>query len=128
MLTKNILCGCILSELSCKVFFRKLVEKTINKMRNKYLWIIPILSALCSPMIATEAEFVECEDLYPDEFLDLFGISENSVMVSGMSRFHPSVFSFFYSQPKAHAFQCHMEYPYLQPVASDLVLSVSLRC
>jgi len=80
-------------------------------------------------MISTTPEYVECEDLYPDEFLDLFGIPENSVASSAILKLHPSVFSFSDFHPKAHAFQCHhLENPYPQPVASELILSVSLRC
>lgn len=80
-------------------------------------------------MIATAPEYIECEDLYPDEFLDLFGIPQDSVMASGMFGPHPSVFSFFDLRPKAHAFQRHrLENPYPQRSASGLVLSVSLRC
>jgi hypothetical protein len=79
-------------------------------------------------MIATVPESAECEDLYPDEFLDLFGIPNNSVISSSMPRPHSSIFSFFDFDPKAHVFQCHPENPYPQPDASELVSSVSLRC
>lgn len=98
------------------------------KMRNKCVWIIFLLSILCSPMIATAPEYVECENLYPDEFLDLFGIPENSVTSSAIPRLRSYVSSFCDLRP-THAFQCHhLENPYPQPAASGLILSVSLRC
>ena len=78
-------------------------------------------------MIATAPEYVECENLYPDEFLDFFGLPRNSVISLAAPR--PLAFSFSDFHPKAHTFQWHrIEYSYLQPVALDLVLSVSLRC
>ncbi len=97
-------------------------------MRNKYLWIIPLLSTLCSPLIATAPEYVECENLYPDESLDLFGIPENSVTSSTIVRLRPSVFSFSDFR-LSRALQCHhSQNPYPQSFGSELVLSVSLRC
>jgi len=79
-------------------------------------------------MIATAPECGECEDFYPDEFLDLFAINNNSVISSGMLRPRPSIFSFFDFHPKAHAFQCPLENSSPKPLASERVLSVSLRC
>jgi hypothetical protein len=80
-------------------------------------------------LIFAPPEYVECENLYPDEFLDLFGISENSVASSAILKLHPSVFSFSDFHPKARTFQRHHSGElYSQPFASELVLSVPLRC
>jgi hypothetical protein len=103
-------------------------QKTM-KMRNKYLWIISLLCILYSPSISTPPEYIECEDLYPDEFLDLFGMSGNSATSSVTLKHHPSVCSFSNFCPKTYSIQCHQSgKPYPQRLTSETDLSVPLRC
>jgi hypothetical protein len=82
-----------------------------------------------SLMFCTAPQYVECSDLYPDEALDLFAIPNNSVTSSAILKLHPSVFSFSDFYPKAHTFQrLNSGKLYSRPFASELVLSVTLRC
>ena len=82
---------------------------------------------LCLSLFFTGPQYVEYEDIYPDELLDLFGIPQGSVASSTILKNHQPVF--YNSCPETHSIQHRQSLNfYLQPFASDLVFSVSLRC
>jgi hypothetical protein len=84
---------------------------------------------LLSPLGLTTLLYVECQDLYPDEWLDLFGIPNISGNVKTILTAGPTAFPFSDLIPDGHIFQ--RQYPetlHSQPFPSELVLPVSLRC
>ncbi len=75
------------------------------------------------------AQYVECQDFYPDEILDLFGAPINSGSSLTISKCHPSVYWFFNLLGNTHSVQCHeLGDLYLEGFGSELVLSATLRC
>ena len=73
--------------------------------------------------------YVACEDLYPDEWLDVLGIAQNPVDSSNSRTSHPIVVSFPDPIPYVHPFQWHhAEGSYLLTFTSELEFSVTLRC
>ncbi len=88
-----------------------------------------MLFILYSPLILTAPEYVECETLYPDEFLDLFGIPENSITSAAIYKLYPSVSSLPELQPRTHTIQHHLSWdPYPSLIPSELFWSPPLRC
>ncbi len=71
--------------------------------------------------------YVECQDVYPDDWLDLFGISDNLVdstaileaPSAGSSNLIPNDYTF-----QRH----HSREPHLRPFSSELLSSICLRC
>ena len=79
-------------------------------------------------LILSVPQYVECEDFYPDELLDVFGIPKNPVTFSNTGTPQPVVFSSPNPIPYAHPFQCRQaEGSYLHTFTSELVFSVTLR-
>jgi hypothetical protein len=76
-------------------------------------------------LILAVPQYVECEDLYPDEILDLFGIPTNSVTDSVSLKHYPS--ASVSSDVKVDSPERHQPgNPYLELFTS--VLPVILRC
>ncbi len=100
-----------------------------KKTRNSFLTLLLICS-LYSSLIFTAPQYVECEELNADEFLDLRAIPNNPVDSKNMLAL-PQLVPPFYDSIAQHTFQfCYLKGwgLYLQPFTSELVLSVTLRC
>ncbi len=99
-------------------------------MRTKSSCLTKLLTyILFSSLAFTVPQYVDCEDLYPDDVLDLFGISQNSGGSLTILKYHPSVCCFSNLLPKTHSFQWYESgNHYLERFTSELVLSVTLRC
>ena len=98
------------------------------KKRNGPVNVFLLLSVLCGSMFLTAPLYDECADPYPDEWLDLFGIAQDPVSLgtlaprtaaSSVPDPIPSVRAF----PGYHAEECSVH-----QLASELLLSVALRC
>ncbi len=99
-------------------------------MKNRN-WLLRVLSffTLFSSLIFGGAQYVECQDFYPDEILDLFGTSNNSGGSLTIFKYHPSVYCFFNLLANTHSVQYHESGDlYLEGFNSELVLSATLRC
>ena len=82
---------------------------------------------LFSSLIVAVPQYVTCEDLYPDELLDLFGMPTNSVTNAIFRTHYPPVLvssDFNVGFPARH----QPEDPYLQLYTAEPVLLVILRC
>lgn len=98
------------------------------KNRNRLLRELSFFT-LFSSLIFGGAQYVECQNLYPDEILDLFGTPNNSGGSLTISKCHPSVYWFFNLLGITHSVQCHeLGDLYLEGFGSELVLSATLRC
>ncbi len=101
-----------------------------KKTRNSFL-VLLLFCASCSSLIVTAPEYVECEELNADEFLDLRAIPNNPVDSKNILTPPPLAPPFYDSIAQVHTFQfCYLREwgLYLQPFTSGLVLSVTLRC
>ena len=97
-------------------------------MKKGFFRVLVFLILLSSLGLTTPL-YVECEDSYPDEYLDLFGIPNISGDVKTIHTASPTAFPFSELIPDGHIFQ--RQYPetlHSQPFPSELVLPVSLRC
>lgn len=98
------------------------------KTRNR-LSIVFLLFILYSSLSFSTPLFVECQDVYPDEGLDLFGIPCNSLDFTNTLTASRIASSFSDFIPNGHTIQRYYSGVfYLQPFTSELVLSVTLRC
>ncbi len=99
-------------------------------MKNRIsLLRVLLFFTMFSSLIFDGAQFVECQDLYPDEILDLFGTLNNSGGSLTISKYHPFVYCFFKLLASTHSVQCYEPGdPYLEGFNSELVLSATLRC
>jgi hypothetical protein len=82
---------------------------------------------LLSPLGLTTPFYIECQDLYPDEYLDLFGITHSAPALTTILTNHPAIFPGLISDDPI--FRRHHSGTFSpQSFASELVLAVSLRC
>ena len=82
---------------------------------------------LLSALGCTAPLYVECQDLYPDEYLDLFGISDPASALTTILSTHLAIFPVLISNDPI--FRRHYSRTFsLHPFTSELVLAVSLRC
>jgi hypothetical protein len=82
---------------------------------------------LLSPLGFTTPLSVECQDLCPDEYLDLFGIAHSASALTTILTNHPAVPIDSVSDDPI--FRLHRSGTFSpQPFASELALAVSLRC
>lgn len=97
-------------------------------MKRRFFKVFLFL-ILFSSLGCTAPLYVECQDVYPDEWLDLFGTSEDSVDLTIVLIARPAAFSFSHFIPTGHIFQTHdSEGLYLQAFTLERVSSVTLRC
>jgi len=98
-------------------------------MKHKFLKAF-LLSILYSSLIfSTAPQYVECEDFFPDEVLDLFAITQNNLPSSNILKHHLSVFWFFNFCGETHSIQRYQSQNlYSQPFTPELIFSVTLRC
>ena len=98
-------------------------------MKHKCPFTLFLSFILFAFLSFTPPLYVECENLCPDEILDLVGIPENSGGPLTILKYHPSVCCFSNLFPKAHSARCHESGNlYSEPFTSELVLSITLRC
>ncbi len=87
-----------------------------------------LLLLLFLSLMFTDSQYVRCQILYPDEALDFFGIRRESGDSLTTLGYHPVVCpSGLFAA--THPVRCRGSGDlYLQGFASELVLSVTLRC
>ena len=97
-------------------------------MKRRFFKVL-VIFILFSSMGCTGPLYVECQDLYPDEWLDLFGTFQSSDGLTTFLIAKTAAFSFSDCMPTGHAFQTHdSEGLYLQAFTLERVSSVTLRC
>ena len=95
-------------------------------MKEKFLRVLLLLS-LFSSLGFTAPLYVGCEDVFPDEWLDLLGLIQSPTALKVILTSQPPAFLdlILYARTFSH-------HPsgifFLQPFASQPVLSVILRC
>jgi hypothetical protein len=95
-------------------------------MKNDFFKVFFFL-ILFSPLSCTAPLYVECQDLYPDEYLDLFGIVDSAPALTTILAIQPGIFPDLVSDNPI--FRRHHSGTFSsQPLVSELVLSLSLRC
>ena len=98
------------------------------KTRNCFLRVLSFF-ILFSSLICGGPQYVECQDPYPDEVLDLFGMPETSRGSLITLKYHPPLCCFSNLFPKTHSARCHESGNlYSGPFPSELFLLVSQRC
>jgi hypothetical protein len=97
-------------------------------MKRRFSKVLMIF-ILFSSLGWTTPPYVECQDVYPDEWLDLFGTFQNSVGLTTVLIAQPAAFSFSDFIPTRHIFQTHDSEGFdSQAFALERVSSVTLRC
>jgi hypothetical protein len=108
-------------EVSDGIYFTKKTRSVLLR-RSLFFILFSFLSFIAPP-------YLECQDVYSDDWSDFFVITDDSVDIATIRRDRLAVSSFSDFIPDGHTFQRHnSEGPYLQPLVSKLVLSVTLRC
>ena len=101
-------------------------DSAVTKIR--FATVLLLLSALYASVFFAAPPYVACEDQYPDEWLDVFGIPRKSALSPKTRMSCPTG---FFSDPVAytHHFQCYRdEGSSIQTFTSELVVAVNLRC
>ena len=84
---------------------------------------------LYSSLMLTVPQYVECQDLYPDEVLDFLGICQNPLSLPNILRKLPSLRFFSDLCATPYSYHEHQSESFLsQFPVSELLLSVALRC
>jgi hypothetical protein len=87
-----------------------------------FLILFSLLSFIAPP-------YLECQDLYSDNWSDFFVITDDSVHIATILTRHLAASSFSDFTPNGHTFKAHNSGELcLQPFTSKLVFSVTLRC
>ncbi len=105
-----------------RTFAKQRTAMKNERLPRSLLWCI-----LYASLIITVPQYVACEDLYPGEVLDLFGIPSSSLCSSSSLKYRPSVATL--SDLNGVSVKCHQPgNPYVELVTSEPVLLVILRC
>ena len=95
-------------------------------MKKKFLRALLLLS-LFSSLGFTAPVYVDCQDPEPDEWLDIFGMPQSITVLEVTLTTQPPTFFALVSDSHISQWR-HAGTLSLQPFASEMALSVALRC
>ena len=120
-------CRSVLLQFSESEFGGKVNTKNIKERSNFVKALLALI--MFSGLFIAVPEYVEYEEVYPDELFDLFAIPNAPQHPKKSLVRDRSIPLFSEPVPEAHAFQlCHLDELSLQPFLLRLISSVILLC